>query len=152
MFAPAIPQVLRDFRSTDELLGSFAVSIFVLGFAFGPLVIAPLSELYGRLHIYHITNMLFIVFTIACAVSNSLSMLMAFRFFQGLAGSAPMTLGGGTISDTITQERRGGAMAIWAMGPLLGPIVGPVAGGFLSNAESWRWVFWVLAIAVCSLL
>jgi MFS family permease len=35
------------------------------------------------------------------------------------------------------------------MGPILGPVVGPVAGGFLAEAEGWRWVFWVIAIAVC---
>lgn len=39
-------------------------------------------------------------------------------------------------------------MAIWAMGPLLGPVVGPVAGGFLAQAEGWRWIFWVIAIAI----
>ena len=58
---------------------------------------------------------------------------------------------GGTIADLIVQERRGGAMAIWAMGPLVGPVVGPVCGGFLSQAEGWRWVFWLLAIAVSCL-
>lgn len=150
MFAPGIPQVMADFRSTNQLLGSFVVSIFVLGFAFGPLIIAPLSELYGRVYIYHCTNILFLVFTIACAASSSMGMLIAFRFFEGLAGSAPLTLGGGTISDMIVQEKRGGAMAIWAMGPLLGPVVGPIAGGFLTQAKSWRWVFWVIAMAVSS--
>lgn len=41
-------------------------------------------------------------------------------------------------------------MSIWAMGSLIGPVIGPVAGGFLSQAKGWRWVFWILAIAVGS--
>lgn len=38
-------------------------------------------------------------------------------------------------------------MAAYAMGPILGPVIGPVAGGFLAQAEGWRWTFWVIAIA-----
>ena len=59
-----------------------------------------------------------------------------------------MTIGGGTIADMIVQEKRGGVMAIWALGPLMGPVIGPVCGGYLAQAKSWRWVLWVVAIAV----
>ena len=148
MFAPGVPQVLSDFKSTDALLGSFVVSIYVLGYAIGPIIIAPLSEMYGRLWIYHTTNVLFTIFTIACALSTSLGMLIGFRFLAGCAGSAVLTIGGGTISDLFKQEERGSATAIWSIGPLLGPVVGPVAGGFLSQAKGWRWVFWVITMGV----
>jgi multidrug resistance protein len=148
MFAPGIPKVMQDFHNTNNELASFVVSIFVLGFALGPIFLAPLSEIYGRQIIYFITNILFVIFTMACAVSSNLGMLIGFRFLAGAAGSAPLANGGGTISDLIEQERRGAAMAIFAIGPLLGPIVGPVAGGFLAQAEGWRWVFWVIVIAV----
>lgn len=148
MLAPGIPKVLSEFNSHNSQLGSFIVSIYILGYAFGPLVIAPLSELYGRLIIYHICNILFVVFTIACAVSSNIDMLVVFRFVQGLFGSCPLTIGGGTIADMIPQEKRGATIAIWALGPLMGPVVGPIAGGFVSQSLGWRWVFWILAIAV----
>ena len=48
----------------------------------------------------------------------------------------------------IAQEHRGGIIAIWALGPLLGPVIGPVAGGFLGQDAGWRWVLWLLSIAV----
>ena len=48
MFAPGVPEVMTEFKSSNELLASFVVSVYVLGYAFGPLLIAPLSELYGR--------------------------------------------------------------------------------------------------------
>lgn len=148
MFAPGVPDVMREFDSTNEQLASFVVSVYVLGYAFGPIILAPLSELYGRLWIYNVSNLGFIIFTVACAVSSNLNMLIAFRFLEGTFGSCPLTIGGGTIADMVVQEKRGGVMAIWALGPLMGPVVGPVAGGYLTQAAGWRWVFWVIAIAV----
>jgi multidrug resistance protein len=148
MFAPGIPEVMREFESTNQTIASFVVSVYVLGYAIGPLIIAPLSELYGRLVIYHACNVLFIIFTIACAVAPDMGSLIFFRLMEGCAGSAPLTIGGGSIADMIVQEKRGGAMAIFALGPLLGPVIGPVAGGYLSEAKGWRWVFWVITMAV----
>ncbi|EME39510.1 hypothetical protein DOTSEDRAFT_139366 [Dothistroma septosporum NZE10] len=148
MFAPGVPDVMREFHSSSSLLAAFVVSIYVLGFAVGPLVIAPMSELYGRLIVYQVCNVGFLAFTIACAVAPSMGSLIAFRFFAGVFGVAPVTIGGGTIADLMPPAKRGGAMAIWAMGPLLGPVIGPVGGGFLSQAQGWRWIFWTIAMAV----
>ncbi|KAF8858583.1 fluconazole resistance protein [Acephala macrosclerotiorum] len=146
IFAPAVPLLMAEFKSTNTELGAFVVSIYVLGFAVGPLLIAPLSEMYGRLILYHTCNVLFVVFTAACALSPTLNALIVFRFIAGYAGSAPLTLGGGSIADMVAQDRRGVAMTIFAMGPLLGPVIGPVAGGYLSEAKGWRWIFWLLTM------
>ncbi|KAI4627522.1 uncharacterized protein J4E87_004086 [Alternaria ethzedia] len=145
-FAPGVPEVMRDFNSTSDLLEGFMVSVYVLGFAFGPLIIAPLSEMYGRLPLYHSCNFLFIVFTIAAAVANNMAQFVVFRFLMGCFGGAPMVLGGGTIADLIPREQRGTAMAVWMMGPTVGPCVGPIIGGFLTVAKGWRWNFWFVAI------
>jgi hypothetical protein len=80
MFAPGIPKVMQDFHNSNDELASFVVSIFVLGFAIGPIILAPLSEIYGRQIIYFIMNVLFVIFTLACAVSSNLGMLIGFRF------------------------------------------------------------------------
>ncbi|KAH6720939.1 bicyclomycin resistance protein [Leptodontidium sp. 2 PMI_412] len=146
MFAPGVPELMVEFKSDDVLLASFVVSVYVLGFAVGPLFFAPLSEVYGRLPIYHACNFAFLAFNIACALATSLPMLIGFRFMAGVFGSAPLTNGGGTISDLVTADKRGKAMSGFVMGPIIGPIIGPVAGGYLSQAKGWRWVFWVLSI------
>jgi multidrug resistance protein len=148
MFAPGEADVLREFDSTNSMLGSFVVSIFILGYMVGPLIIAPLSEIYGRLPLYHISNTLFLVFTIACAVAQTFPQLIVFRFLAGVAGSCPMALGSGTAVDLIAKEKRAGVMALWALGPILGPVIGPVAGSFVCANIGWRWVFWIIAIAV----
>ena len=121
--------------------------MYILGFAIGPILIAPLSEVYGRYPIYVVTYLLFLVFTIACAVATSMPQLVVFRFFAGCFGVTPVTIGGGTIADLFPAERRGAVMAIWAMGPLLGPVIGPVCGGYVSSYLGWRWVFWIIAMA-----
>ncbi|KAF1929837.1 MFS general substrate transporter [Didymella exigua CBS 183.55] len=127
-------------------MATFVVSVYLLGFAIGPLFIAPMSEMFGRMPLYNICSVLFVIFNVGCALSTSMGMLIAFRLLAGCAGASPLTLGGGTIADMFPQEQRAGAMAIYSMGPLLGPIIGPVCGGFLVEALSWRWVFWILAI------
>ncbi|EKG16668.1 Major facilitator superfamily [Macrophomina phaseolina MS6] len=129
------------------MLATFVVAVFVLGFAFGPLLLAPLSEIYGRNPIYHVCNVLFTVFSAGCALSKNMGMLIAFRFLSGLAGVAVVTCGSGSISDMLPPQKRGAAMALWSLGPLLGPVIGPIAGGYLTQAEGWRWVFWVITVA-----
>ncbi|KAF4164791.1 hypothetical protein CNMCM6936_008758 [Aspergillus lentulus] len=147
MFAPGVGEAMREFHSTNDMLGSFVVSVFILGYMVGPFVIAPLSEMYGRVPLYHTCNILFLIFTIACAVAQSLPQLIVFRLLAGVAGVCPLTIGSGTVADMVPKEKRAGIIAVWAMGAILGPIIGPVAGGFLAEAEGWRWVFWVIASA-----
>ncbi|KAH0270347.1 MFS general substrate transporter, partial [Aureobasidium melanogenum] len=147
MFAPGVPDVLREFKETSVTLAAFVVSVYLLGFAVGPLIISPLSEIYGRRPVYIVCNVGFLIFTVACAVAHSMPQIIVFRFFAGCFGVCPVTLGGASIADMIPQEKRGGAMALYAMGPLLGPVIGPVAGAYLASAEGWRWVFWLITIA-----
>ncbi|KAK3682264.1 general substrate transporter [Podospora appendiculata] len=146
MFAPGIQDIMIEFHESSTIVATFLLSIYILGFAFGPLVIAPMSEIYGRSILYNMGNVFFLIFTICTALSNGIGMLMAFRFLMGVAGSVPITIGSGSISDMMPIEMRGRAMAVWALGPLLGPCIGPVAGGFLIQATNWRWVYWLIAI------
>ncbi|KAI3322812.1 MFS general substrate transporter [Xylariaceae sp. AK1471] len=146
IFAPGVPLVLAEFHSTSLEIATFVVSVYLLGFAAGPLLIAPLSEIYGRVPIYHACNIGFVAFSIGCALAPSLNTLIAFRFLAGLFGVAPVSNGGGTVADMIPQKQRGAVLAVFSIGPLLGPIIGPIAGGFLSSAKGWRWNFWLLAI------
>ncbi|CZR36289.1 uncharacterized protein FPRO_03451 [Fusarium proliferatum ET1] len=146
MMAPGVPQIMKELGSSNDTEATFVVSIFILGFAFGPLFIAPLSELYGRIPIYHVCNSLFVVFSACCALSNGVPMLMAFRFLSGVSGVAVITCGSGSIADMMPPEQRGRAISLWSLGPLTGPVVGPVCAGFLVEAKGWRWVFWIITI------
>ena len=108
-------------------MGAFVTSVYILGYAFGPLVIAPFSEIYGRVIVYNVCNLIFVIFSIACALANNLGALIIFRLLAGIAASSPITLGAGTIADMMPVEKRGKAVASWIMGPLIGPTVGPLS-------------------------
>ncbi|RAL09762.1 MFS transporter [Aspergillus homomorphus CBS 101889] len=147
MFSPAIGFVAREFMVTNETLLSFSVTIFLLGFVFGPLLLAPLSEIYGRRVVLSAANWFFVVWQVGCARAPNMTTLIVSRFFTGVGGSGCVTLGAGVIADLFPTEMRGRATAIWAMGPLIGPIVGPICGGFVGETIGWRWVFYLLIIS-----
>jgi multidrug resistance protein len=146
MFAPAVPTLMEEFHQSSSILAAFVVSIFILGFACGPPFVSPLSEILGRLPIYHTCNVIFFAANLACAWAPSFGSLMFFRFLAGCAGSGALAIGGGTIADVIPIHHRGKAMVLFSIGPILGPVIGPVGGGFTVMAKSWHWIFWIVAI------
>lgn len=129
---------MEDFGSDNDAIASLTVSIFVLGFAFGPLLLSPLSEIYGRRLVYNISNVVFFAFTIGCAAAPDVASFIVFRFIAGCFGAAPMNIGGGTIADQVRIERRGRVMSIFFTGIFLGPVIGPVMGGFIAQGAGWR--------------
>ncbi|KZL75808.1 fluconazole resistance protein 1 [Colletotrichum incanum] len=146
IFAPGAQYLVKEFGIKDSMVASLTVSIYVLGYCVGPFLIAPLSEIYGRLVVYHVCNLVYEAFTVGCALSTNSSAFLVFRFLCGCAGAAPMAVGGGTIADLYMADERGKAMAIFSLGPLLGPAIGPVVGGFITQYSGWRWTFWVIFI------
>ncbi|TVY67379.1 Efflux pump radE [Lachnellula suecica] len=145
-FGPALPQFLKEFHSSSDTLATFTISEYAAGYVLGPLVVAPLSELYGRLPVVHVTNVVFLIFTIACAVSSDIPMFIVFRLGQAVCVCGVGTLGPGFIADLIPVERRGLAMTLFAVGPTLGPSISPVVGGIIAEKAGWRWVMWFIAI------
>ncbi len=124
MFAPGAAALAQEFQITRASVVSLTVSIYLCGFAVGPMFIAPLSELYGRLVIYHICNSIYIGFIIGCALGTNTSMFIVFRFLAGCASSGPLTVGGGTVADVVPPAQRGKVMSLFFVGPLLGPVGG----------------------------
>ncbi|KAK3949499.1 major facilitator superfamily domain-containing protein [Pseudoneurospora amorphoporcata] len=140
--------VADDFGLTDEYTPTLPTALFVLGFGLGPLYLAPLSELYGRRAVYLSCFAMFTVFNICCAVSPNIAALTVFRLLAGMAGSAGPSIGGGTIGDMYSPERRGRAQALYSFGPTGGSAIGGVVGGFiLRGTGSWRWLAWIMAMA-----
>jgi MFS family permease len=120
----------------------------VLGFAVGPLLWAPMSELYGRQMVFIISYGGFTAFIAGSAGAKNISTLLVLRFFAGSFGSSPFTNAGGQIADVFNAAERGLAMSLFALAPFLGPTIGPIAGGFLAESKGWRWVQGMMAIFV----
>ncbi|KFH40441.1 putative transporter -like protein [Hapsidospora chrysogenum ATCC 11550] len=126
MLAPALPALAAEFRTSSDLETYLIMSIFLLAYAVGPFILAPLSEMYGRVVVLQAANMVFLIFNTVCGFSQTKTQILAFRFLSGLGGAAPQALGGGVLSDCWRAEERGAATAIYSLAPFLGPAVGPI--------------------------
>ncbi|KAI0057755.1 MFS polyamine transporter [Artomyces pyxidatus] len=147
MVAPATEQLAQQFGITSSVIVAMTTSVFVLAYAFGPLFLGPLSEVFGRSRVLQLSNLWYLAWNLGCGFAQNTGQLIAFRFLAGLGGSAPLAIGGGVIGDLFSPDQRGQAIAIYSLAPLLGPVVGPVAGAWIAQDSTWRWVFWSTTIA-----
>ncbi|KAI4858964.1 MFS general substrate transporter [Hypoxylon rubiginosum] len=143
-YSGGIAEIMAQFSISQEV-AILGVSLFVLGFAIGPLLWAPLSELFGRQVLFFGTYGALTAFNAACTAAQNSWTLIILRFFAGAFGSSPLTNAGGVIADMFPASQRGQAMAIFAAAPFLGPVLGPIIGGFLGESAGWRWVMGFLA-------
>ncbi|KAF2496359.1 putative MFS multidrug transporter [Lophium mytilinum] len=144
-FSGGIRQLIVEFNSSQEVI-TLGLSFFVLGFALGPLLWAPLSELYGRQTTFFVTFMAFAAFNAGCAGAQNTWTILILRFFGGSFGSSPLTNAGGVVADLFNAKDRGLAMSLFSLAPFMGPVLGPLVGGFLGMTEGWRWVEGLMAI------
>ncbi|KAL9104370.1 MAG: hypothetical protein Q9163_000670 [Psora crenata] len=121
--APSLEIIAKDLEITSAAVVPMILSIFMLGFACGPLIISPLSEVFGRVRVLQSFNVGYLVFNTACGGAQSKVQILVLRFLAGFFGSASV-----------------------GVAPLIGPVLGPIAGGFLTEYASWRWAFYVSSI------
>ena len=145
VYSGTVRELRADLTGSTELLTA-GISLFVLGFALGPLLWAPLSELFGRQIIFLISFVGFTAFNAGCIGAQNIGTLLVLRFFAGAFGSSPLTNAGGVIADIFNVSERGLALALFSLAPSMGPCIGPVVGGFVGENVGWRWVLAVTTI------
>src|SRR6476620_9610166 len=88
-----------------------------------------------------------------CGLAPSLGFLIFFRIVQGACGGGLQPLSQAILLESFPAEKRGQAMAFWALGIVVAPMLGPVVGGWLTDNYSWRWVFYInVPIGVLAIL
>ncbi|KAK2628086.1 hypothetical protein QTJ16_002732 [Diplocarpon rosae] len=115
----------------------------------GPLLLAPLSETFGRKTLYLICFAIFTLLQIPTALAKSLPALITLRTIAGFFGSVGIANGGGTISDMYEPSERADIFGWYLLGPLLGPTIGPLLGAIILNKLDWPWLFWILLV-ICA--
>ncbi|KAI9713835.1 MAG: hypothetical protein M1820_000565 [Bogoriella megaspora] len=145
VYVSGIEGVMQRFEVSAEV-ATLGLSLFVLGFALGPLIWAPLSEVYGRKSIFVISYMAYTAFSVAAACAPNITALLVLRFFASAFGSSSMTNTGGVIADMFSRAERGLATGLFVTAPFLGPAFGPIVGGFLGETQGWRWILGLIAI------
>ncbi|SJX65825.1 related to multidrug resistant protein [Sporisorium reilianum f. sp. reilianum] len=147
-YVPGIPSMERDLRITNHELSLLGIAIYPLGFALPPLVLAPLSEVFGRNPMYLVCHLCYTVLFVGLGRANDTATVIVLRFLQGAFGSTGSTMVGGTISDIWSSSERGQPMALFAMGAIFGTGIGPVWAGWVEQRQSlaWRWIQYIQAI------
>ena len=109
VFSTTIRQISQEFHVGEEV-SNLGTSLFLFGLGLGPLVWAPLSELYGRKPAVLIPTFIAAIFAFGCGAGKDIQTIMICRFFQGFFGSAPVTNTGGVLGDIWSAEQRGTAI------------------------------------------
>ncbi|RKL50288.1 hypothetical protein BFJ70_g1449 [Fusarium oxysporum] len=118
-------------------------SLYMLGFAIGPLIFGPLSEHLGRRPVLIGTYLGYMIFTLCCAVSPNFTALLIFRLFCGVAAAAPNAVVGPLFADIFDRPGpRGKATAYYMCATAMVPPLGPIISGYATR-HSWRLTFWV---------
>ena len=146
LFAAGTTQASKEFSISNEV-GILGTSLFVLGFASGPLIWAPSSEFIGRRWPLCVGMVGCSIFNIGSAAAKDIQTLIICRFFAGIFGASPLCVVPAVLADIYTNVHRGVAISIYALAVFGGPLLAPVVGGFISISDlGWRWTLYLPAI------
>ncbi|KAJ5524000.1 hypothetical protein N7494_010650 [Penicillium frequentans] len=135
--------IQEEFGVSSEIT-TLALSLYVLGYAIGPVMLAPLSEYFGRQPVYVVSWFLLFIFQLPLALAPNIGTILVCRFIAGCAGGAPLTNTGGSISDLWERNESGAAMAVYGLSSTFGPPTALVMSGYIGLNLGWRWIFWIL--------
>lgn len=146
IYSSAVGEISVKFHISTEV-AILGVTLYVLGFASGPTVWAPASELIGRRWPIIVGIFGFSIFTIATATSKDVQTLMLTRFFAGFFAASPIAIVPAVFADVYNNQTRGVAIAMFAMAVFVGPFASPFTGGFITMSYlGWRWTMYIASI------
>ncbi|KAH7095820.1 major facilitator superfamily [Paraphoma chrysanthemicola] len=146
IFSAATGAIQQHF-GVGSVVATLGTSLYVLGFATGPIMWAPLSELKGRRLPLVIASFGFSVFNLGVATGKDLQTVLICRFFAGFFGACPLTCVAAVFSDMFDNRTRGMAITIFSMTVFTGPLLAPFVGGFIVMSHlGWRWTEYIVCI------
>ncbi|EUC34817.1 hypothetical protein COCCADRAFT_3904 [Bipolaris zeicola 26-R-13] len=149
--ASGFSPVASDFAKDMEVSPSVALlglSMYVLGLAFGPMTLAPLSEYYGRRPVYIVSYGIFLLMLLGTTYVETLEPFLVLRFFSGYFSSTTISNFGGTIADLFHHNDTGPAMSWFLWAATGGSPTGFVLFSFIAQGRSWHDVFRIM-LAIC---
>lgn len=148
----AVPHMMGTLGATlDE------VAWVSTGYVVANVIVLPisgwLSNFIGRRNYFALSILLFTVSSWLCGNATSLEGLVFWRIVQGLGGGGLISTAQATLYETFPPRETGTAMAIFGLGIMVGPMLGPTLGGWITDAWSWPWVFYInIPLGVMALL
>ena len=149
IIAPA-EDAISKYTGVSTEVTVLAISLYILGFALGPCLWAPISEIWGRKLSLLPCMICLGLFSIGTATSQNAASIFITRFFGGVFGSAPVSNVSAALGDIWAPKVRGTAVTFYAVAVVGGPTIGPVIGSALTVNPylGWRWTEYILAIWV----
>ncbi|SPO30175.1 related to TPO3 - Polyamine transport protein [Ustilago trichophora] len=143
--------MVTQFDLSNEEMVLISTS-FVGGCVAGPLMWAPLSEIYGRRCVFLSSTLFYTLTNIGCALAPTKSALFSCRFLAGAFASSAFSNAAAVITDLFPPPNRAKPMIVASLAPLLGPCFGPLFGAVVSMDLRWPFVFWLLGAVELQLL
>lgn len=148
----ALPHMQGSLGATPDETTWILTSYLVASAIFMPLT-GYFTDKLGRKNYLLLSIIGFVIASGLCGAATTITQIVFFRLLQGIFGAALVPLSQTILADVFPPEERGTAMAIWGVGVMVGPILGPTLGGYLTEAASWRWNFYInLPVGILSLL
>ncbi|VWX54469.1 DHA2 family efflux MFS transporter permease subunit [Novosphingobium sp. 9U] len=138
----ALPHMSASLSASQEQVLWVLTSYLVAGAIATPLS-GWLAGRFGRKMVMVTSVFGFTVASALCGMANDLPTIIFARFLQGACGASLVPLSQAILLDINPPEEHAKAMVIFALGSMAGPIIGPTVGGYLTDALSWRWVFFI---------
>jgi len=147
IFGPATKVTAQIYGVSHEVM-NLGITLHILGFACGPLIFGPLSEVLGRTIPLWIGLFGTGVFQVSEAVAQNVQTILVCRFLEGLFGSAIMAVVSGMFVDIWPPIHRGVGLAASSMCINLGSTFAPIIGVYATNHLNWRWTAWLTLIFI----
>ncbi|KAL2868911.1 MFS transporter [Aspergillus lucknowensis] len=139
-------ELLTAYWDISPVAYNLGITLFCVGFALAPMVLAPFSEINGRRPIFVASGILFVACTVACGGTRLFGGFLVARFFQGVGASTFSTMVGGVISDIYHAHERNTPMALFTGSAFFGTGLAPMISSAIVQHTSWRWIYWSHAI------
>ena len=138
----AIPHMMGTLGATLDQIAWVSTGYIVANVIVLPIT-GWLSSYFGRRRYFAASIALFTVASFFCGNSHTLTQLVFWRIVQGLGGGALLSTAQAVLYEVFPREEYGQAMAIFGMGVMVGPTLGPTLGGWITDALSWPWIFYI---------
>ena len=138
----AIPHMMGNLGATLDQIAWVSTGYIVANVIVLPIT-GWLSAYFGRRRYFAGSIALFTVASFLCGNSHTLAELVLWRILQGLGGGALLSTAQAVLYEVFPPHEYGTAMAIFGVGVMVGPTLGPTLGGYITDAFSWPWIFYI---------